>query len=51
MILGAVLVLVATRRVGRFHVAIWQAMAAGAAAVLTDGADRFADALGRSTRT
>lgn len=45
-ILGAVLVLVATRRVGRFHVAIWQAMAAGAAAVLLTGQIGFADALG-----
>ena len=42
----SLLVLVAVRRVGRFHVAIRQAMTAGATAVLLTGQIGFADALG-----
>lgn len=37
LVLAAVFVLIAARRVGRLHIAIWQAMAGGALAVLLAG--------------
>lgn len=44
-VLGVVLVLIAVRRIGRFPVRIWQAMAAGALAVLLAGSISPLDAL------